>query len=70
MEKICQCNSIDWNSTLYEKDENIQHICRCCTSKKNRGEMTQSEYESICVFYKKYYSKGVKHIYPPCSWYE
>ena len=70
MNKICECNSIDWNSTLYEKDENIQHICRCCTSKKNRGEMTQSEYESICVFYKKYYSKGVKHIYPPCSWYE
>lgn len=70
MEKFCECNSIDWNSTLYEKDENIQHICRCCTSKKNRGEITQSEYESICVFYKKYYSKGVKHIYPPCSWYE
>jgi len=69
MNKICECENIDWNDKIYQSDKNIQHLCKCCDSKRNRGEITQAEYESICVFYKKYYSKCRKHIHPPCKWY-
>lgn len=68
MEKICECDNINWDK--YFEDDSIydKNKCKCCDSKRNRGELTENEYKNICKWYKLYYSKGRKHIFPPCNW--
>ena len=55
----CECNTIDWNK-LYENPDLFDHkTCKCCESKKNRGEITLEQYKNICEDYKKYYSNFI-----------
>ena len=64
----CKCDTIDWekyyiNIDLYNPDK-----CECCYCKKRRKEIDDNTYKK-CKDYIKYYSKGRKHIFPPCTWY-
>jgi hypothetical protein len=64
----CECNSINWDKYYEDFKSYDNKKCKCCLSKYNRNEITYLQYTETCEDYIKYYSKGIKHVFTPCTW--
>lgn len=65
---ICNCESIEWEKYYNDFHLYDPNTCGCCYCKKRRNEIDKKTYKKICKDYILYYSKGKKHIFPPCTW--